>query len=93
MSESRLQKRILDELNANPDVRATKLYPLEVGNPDIVGCYLGRCFLIEVKYGSGTRSKIQKWRAEEWRESGAMVVEAREDFDVELFLWEVMKSV
>lgn len=85
MRETILTRRILRALNAHPDCKAIKTKGLEVGTPDIVGCYLGQAFLLEVKTHSPL-SKVQSQRLAQWRAVGATCAVAREDFSVREFL-------
>lgn len=43
------------------------------GDPDLVGCYLGTAFAIEVKQPHGKLTRIQVKRLEEWEKAGARV--------------------
>ena len=86
MRESALQARILRELNAVPGCKAVKLTPVEVGSPDIIGSYLGRAFVIEVKVGGKKPRRIQSLRLAQWAAAGAVAGEAREAFETAAFL-------
>ncbi len=85
MRETILTRRILRALNAYPDCKAIKAKGLEVGTPDIFGCYQGQAFLLEVKTTS-TVSKAQQQRLSQWRATGATCAVAREDFSVREFI-------
>ena len=89
MRESTLQKRILHDLNAHKDCKAIALHGdvyQERGTPDILGCFRGRMFLLELKTGRGTVSKIQDLRLFQWARAGAVIAVARPDFSVSDFL-------
>ena len=64
----------------------------ESGTPDLIGCYRGRAFAIEVKVGDDSLSPIQLARLVEWEQAGVRTVVARENFDIDLFL-EGLKEV
>lgn len=85
MRETALTRGILRALNAHPDCKAIKTKGLEVGTPDIVGCYRGQAFLVEVK-ATAKVTKMQRWRLDEWARAGAVAVVARPDFSVQEFL-------
>jgi len=91
MNESALQRRLLSDLNQRRYCCAVKLHPYIVGDPDIVGCYYGHIFLLECKVRYNRSSKIQQHRQAVWRNALAEVEEAREDFDVDEFLKELLK--
>lgn len=42
------------------------------GIPDFIGCYQGRLFAIETKYGKGRRTKRQELEAEKLKTAGAL---------------------
>jgi len=89
MKESTLTRRILDVLNRHDDCKAVKFHVGgygETGTPDIIGCFDGRAFLIEVKVSGRRLTPLQEHRCCYWRRVGARVEVAREDFDVSAFL-------
>jgi len=86
MRETTLQSRIVEALNATPGCKAVVTCGLESGTPDILGCYRGRAFAIEVKADGHRLTPIQHHRLRQWREAGAYAVVAREDFSVREFL-------
>lgn len=89
MRESTLTARILRELNNAPGCMAIKTHGGRfgrAGTPDIVGCYQGRAFLLEVKVGGNAPTRLQEHEMESWDQSGAAVEVAREGFDVAGFL-------
>jgi len=86
--ESLLQKRIARELNANPDIKCIKVHGspyLEIGTPDIIGCYKERMFCFEVKNPGIDEdgnfieepSNIQEKRLEQWEAVGAISIVIR----------------
>ena len=88
MKETTLTQRILMQLNSMPFAKAIKLHggPYgRVGEPDIIGAYNGRAFVIEVKVGKNKPTRLQGHRLSEWRTAGAGFAIAYEDFDVERF--------
>lgn len=66
---------------------------LEAGTPDLLGCYRGVMFLIEVKAPGRKTRKIQDVRIEEWQKVGAcvFVVDSVSEFE-EQFL-DALRSV
>lgn len=93
MSEKALTRKILLALNALPGCKAIKLHGgryLEIGTPDLIGCYRGLCFLIEVKDGPKPKlSKMQERRILEWRGASALVAVLRDRDDLVAFLNEL----
>ena len=82
--ETLLQMRIARELNANSSIKVIKTHGspyMEMGTPDLIGCYNGRFFAFEVKRpdvdddGNFTEkaSNIQIKRMDEWAAVGAIV--------------------
>ena len=59
---------------------------MERGTPDLIACLRGRCIVIEAKVGDNKPSEIQQQRMDEWERAGALVVLAREDFDIQAVL-------
>ena len=89
MLETQLTNRILGELNSVEGCKAIKTHGgqyLEAGTPDIVGCYRGHMFALEVKVGDRPPEAIQKHRLDQWGAMGAFAIIVREDFEVPLFL-------
>lgn len=41
------------------------------GTPDIIGCWLGQCFALEVKRPGGRATKLQLHRLQKWMKAGA----------------------
>jgi len=95
MLESTLQARILRKLNAVPGCKAIPLCcpPCEVGTPDIVGCYRGHFFAIEVKVGKNKSTPIQHKRLLDWAYARATATIAREDFDTDKFLEDLREGM
>jgi len=48
-----------------------------IGEPDLIGCYRGKFFAIEVKIDHNKLSEIQKYRLNQWKRTGAYVGVAR----------------
>ena len=86
MRESNLQSRIYEALNANPGCKAVITHGLESGTPDILGCYRGRLFAIEVKTAGSPLTTIQRHRMRQWEKAGAFCCGADEEFSVPKFL-------
>lgn len=91
MSEAKLVKRIIDQFTAvgakivrthSHQKRRRFESGAEPGTPDLIGVLMGRCILIEVKVDYNKPSEIQKKRHQEWRDAGALVIEARENFHI-----------
>lgn len=88
MSEAAQTRTIMKAL-ASAGAKAVKIHGnryTESGTPDIVGCYAGRAFVIEVKTATGKVTAIQDQRRHEWVGAGAVAVVARPSFDVAVFL-------
>ncbi len=74
-SESLLVRRIKDALNDYPGIKAIKIHGnamMEIGTPDIMGCFNSQTFVFEVKTKSGKVSNIQLKRLGEWSATGAI---------------------
>lgn len=88
MSEQHLQSRILKHLNEIKGCKAIKVpqdgYG-EKGTPDILGCYLGQMFAIEVKAKGKKPTKIQELRLSEWGSAGALAVTIKEGDEFRVF--------
>lgn len=89
MKESTIQARILKELNTFRSCRAVKAHQCgygRKGTPDIIGCWHGRPFAIEVKRDGERTERIQDCELDNWRTAGAYVATADSLFDTEKFL-------
>jgi len=86
MRESNLQGRIWEALNAHPACKAIITHGLEAGTPDIIGCYQGHLFAIEVKADDNEPRAIQRHRLRQWEAAGAFCTVAGEEFSVREFL-------
>jgi hypothetical protein len=79
MSQKPLEKSITDSilkwLNDQPDTRAIKSHggPYRSGEPDIIGCALGRFFALEVKRPGGKVTPLQTATLARWSEAGGQV--------------------
>lgn len=75
MRESSLQTAVLAYLNKLDFCRAYNLHGSAwsgSGRPDIIGCYRGSCFVIELKRPGELPSKIQEYELCKWRNTGAV---------------------
>ncbi len=92
MSHTNLRRAVLRVLNSIDGCKSI-CFPGgafgEAGTPDILGCYRGRMFCIEVKTGSGRLTALQARRVAEWEAAGAAVTVARDGFDAVKFLEEL----
>lgn len=70
ISESEIQKSILDYLSTVPDLFCFKsITSNKRGIPDIIICYKGRFIALEVKSPTGQVAEIQKLRISEIQNS------------------------
>lgn len=78
MNEAALTKNILVTLNSHSDCKAIKVHGsqfTEAGTPDILGCWRGIMFTIEVKAAKATTpTAIQLERLNQWRQAGAVTM-------------------
>lgn len=75
MSERQLQTRVLQYLNKLENCRAYNMHGSAwtgAGRPDIVGCFCGFMFVIELKRPGEIPSKIQEYELCKWRHAGAI---------------------
>lgn len=80
MTESALQKRVLEELKSEPGVRALRLTEspyLEAGTPDLLVVVEGRAVFVELKVEGEKPTPLQAYRGREWASVGALVGVAR----------------
>lgn len=90
--EREITRRIMHELNATPGCKAIKIIGgmwTETGTPDIIGCYRGKFFAIEVKAPGKVATRIQTRRLWEWNEAGGIAVVTTAVFNIEAFLKEI----
>ena len=87
MRESALVVKTLFDMN-RMGCMAVKLHGSIYGGgqPDVVGCYRGRAFAVEVKVGGRRLTRLQQVTLDRWRAAGAVAVVADEEFDVAQFL-------
>lgn len=74
-------QRVLDRYQRAGTLRYTKINPggmMRRGLPDLLGCYRGRCFAIEVKGPDGRVSKAQQHEFVQWAATGAWAVIAHD---------------
>ncbi len=79
MKESRIQSKIVKELNSWPFTVARVLHGSAyavTGDPDIYGTHYGQMFVIETKTPVGRLSEIQEYRLDEWEAAGARAIVA-----------------
>ena len=80
MSERALVERTIRALRAMPDTHVVKnhgsIYSRS-GEPDLYGCCLGACFVIELKAAHGVVTRAQILRLNQWHAAGARVGVAR----------------
>lgn len=76
MRESEYVTQIIAELEkiGAKAVKFVETEYSEIGTPDIIGCFSGLTFLIEVKIADNTTSKIQNLRLQEWAKAGAITI-------------------
>lgn len=71
--EVAVRLRIKSAIHALPGAKSVPYVACqgsEAGTPDILGCYRGRMFAIEVKRPGGRPSAIQLKRIAEWQAAG-----------------------
>lgn len=73
--EKNITKHILTWLRTQPQCYAVKTYGdiKRQGEPDIIGCYMGKAFAFEVKRPGGKLSPLQEAILDKWRKAGAVV--------------------
>lgn len=82
--EGNIRDKIKDKLNSLPQTRCTvahgSIYS-ELGQTDIYGCSQGRAFFLEVKDVGKQPRKLQIYRLQQWKKTGAIcgVVESVEE--------------
>lgn len=80
MSEAATTRQILHALRALPECWAEKTHGSAfsaAGTPDILGCYRGRGFALEVKAPRGRVTLIQSRMLARWEAAGAAVAVVR----------------
>jgi Holliday junction resolvase len=95
VSEHTIKKSVMDflkkiQVSTNGRLVARKTHGTAfstAGDPDIIGCYLGSMFVIELKKQGENPTKIQEARLLEWRRAGALSGIARSVNDVRALLW------
>lgn len=73
--ESAVVQKILKWLNNQPECYAVKTRGdiCQAGWPDIIGCFQGKSFALEVKRPGNNRvTTLQKATLEKWKEAGAI---------------------
>lgn len=90
MKESRLARKLRDNLNKIEGVKVIKIHGgryMEAGTPDFIGSAHGRCFVVECKRSTKQDpEKLQKQRLKEWGSAGALVCVVRSTADMETLL-------
>lgn len=80
MTEALLTRQILHALRALPRAWAVKIHGSayqDAGTPDILGCYAGRMFALEVKTPRGRVTPIQARTLARWEQTGAVAAVVR----------------
>ena len=96
MREAGLKSRILTRLNAVAEAKAIGIHggPHSiVGTPDIIGCYKGQAFALEVKVEGCAPTPAQMHQGALWCRAGAHVLVVREDFDPRVFLRGIREEI
>ena len=86
MKESNLVSSIRKYLRSINGIKVIKIHGssyTEIGTPDLIGCYQGRMFLIEVKMPGNHPTPIQIHRMKQWENAGAIVFVANDLKEVE----------
>jgi len=89
MKEAGVQRKIINQIKKLSECKAVKYHNNgygEKGTPDILGCYRGRFFAIEVKAAGGKTTPLQEQRLKEWKASGALACVAGPDFELDAWL-------
>lgn len=84
MTEAALTRRILCALRALPRAWAVKIHGSayqDAGTPDILGCYAGRMFALEVKTPHGRVTPIQARTLARWEATGAVAAVVRSELE------------
>ncbi len=88
-AESKFQAKILRAIKKCKHCKSIKYNASaygEKGTPDILGCYRGMFFAIEVKAEDGHATPIQRVRIRQWREAGAAAAFAMPGFELDVWL-------
>ena len=90
MKESRLSRKLLQELNKLEGVKAIKIHGsryMEAGSPDIFASVRGQFLVIECKRNSKVSLEpLQKQRLKEWGDAGALACSVRNNSEMETLL-------
>lgn len=72
--EASIVRSILQKLNSLPGCYAVKTHggPYGAGQPDILGCYQGQAFALEVKRPGNTPTPRQEAVLARWQAAGAV---------------------
>lgn len=79
MTERSIQSAVMTYLNKLDKCRAYNLHGSAwsgSGRPDIIGCYRGVAFLIELKRPHEQPTEIQLYEMRKWIDAGAIVIYA-----------------
>lgn len=82
MTEQQIQKKILDYLKAKGAYTVKVIQANRAGIPDIIACYKGRFFGIEVKTTKGKPSALQLKNLDMINKAGGIGVLARSVEDI-----------
>jgi len=77
MSEQAIQKRVIKYLESIGAYVFKIISANRAGIPDIVGCYKGLYFTIEMKTKKGVVSKLQLYNIEKVKQAGGIAFVAR----------------
>jgi len=88
-AESTFQKEVIKAVKRTRFCKCIKYNASaygEKGTPDLIGCYKGMMFLLELKGPKGKATEIQELRIEQWRATGAAAAIVKPGFDLEEWL-------
>lgn len=94
-AEKSITRSILKWLNDQPGCYAVKTHggPFQAGQPDILGCFRGQMFALEVKRPGNKPTKLQVAMLRKWLEAGAIIgVVTSLDEVKEMFAWMLVRE-
>ena len=86
MLESKIQSRIIKELEKNGCYVIKIIAANRAGNPDIIACYRGRFLAIEVKQPGESPTDLQKSKLEAIKNAGGEAITLSSSKDIALVL-------
>lgn len=92
--ESNFQTKALALLNSDPNCWTVKIIACnKSGTMDVIGCYYGLFFGIEMKRpdGKGVTSELQKLRIREVKAAGGLAIVAHDIVTIEKFMRKVQR--